>query len=396
MKILTKLTITNFMSYPSAEVFFRPGLNVIGGANRSGKTNLLRAINWVLFNKGVHFSTEEADDELRHVGPQGKADNARVVLLFSDGWELERFRSGAENSYRIRRPDGTEEVYHGPGIGFFEPAGEASGIFPVDVGGDSEQVGFQGVHDPEFLVCEGGARLDNRLTRMSGSNILEDAAAAASNDANALKSKARGERAEADKLQAALLPYAELDVAIADQEAVTNAVLRLRDSGLMLSNAQQAAGRLAIAQAAADHARGAREQLTVGAQQATGLLERAEGSLSVLASAAGASGELRAANQTLQVLGASREALEGGSLPATAAIQRLEGSAAALAAARAAVTEFTVADSALTAARAASQAALTGSAAAEQELQAAVATLDICPHCGRPDKCPHCGQGITI
>jgi DNA replication and repair protein RecF len=45
--LLRRLWLTDFRSYPSAEVTFADGLTAIVGANGAGKTNLLEAIGWL-------------------------------------------------------------------------------------------------------------------------------------------------------------------------------------------------------------------------------------------------------------------------------------------------------------------------------------------------------------
>lgn len=57
MKRFERLLIENFQSHEQTEVFFTEGLNVFVGPSDSGKSAILRALRWVLYNepKGTDF-----------------------------------------------------------------------------------------------------------------------------------------------------------------------------------------------------------------------------------------------------------------------------------------------------------------------------------------------------
>jgi DNA replication and repair protein RecF len=48
---LTHLTLRNFRSYPSCSLDFESGVNLIGGVNGSGKSNLVEAIDYLSLGK---------------------------------------------------------------------------------------------------------------------------------------------------------------------------------------------------------------------------------------------------------------------------------------------------------------------------------------------------------
>ena len=64
--MLKKIKLKNFRSHENTVLEFHKGVNVIYGLGQSGKTNILRAINWVVnnrpsgFNMHSHFSDDDS------------------------------------------------------------------------------------------------------------------------------------------------------------------------------------------------------------------------------------------------------------------------------------------------------------------------------------------------
>lgn len=87
---IKKLDLINFQSHKFSSLEFDEGLNVIVGPSDNGKTSILRAIRWVLFNE-----------------PQGMGmlrnneDFVSVRIYFNNDYSVERKRSKKENLYII-------------------------------------------------------------------------------------------------------------------------------------------------------------------------------------------------------------------------------------------------------------------------------------------------------
>ena len=99
------LEAKNFRSYKDIRVDFSDGVNVIIGENDSGKTNLLRMINWVANNSpsGEDMRSNWGGDTIARLG----VDNGEIQVA-------ERFRSNSENLYKI---DGQKEPLRAFGQG---------------------------------------------------------------------------------------------------------------------------------------------------------------------------------------------------------------------------------------------------------------------------------------
>ena len=98
---IKKLVIKNFQSHKHTEIDFHDGLNAIIGPSHSGKTAIIRALRFVLYNE------PKGSDFIRH------GENEVIVrVYFSDGAYLERKRTRkSSGSYIIGYPNGqTREI----------------------------------------------------------------------------------------------------------------------------------------------------------------------------------------------------------------------------------------------------------------------------------------------
>lgn len=88
--MIKSLSVTNFQSHKSAELNFAPGVNVIIGASDSGKTAILRALNWIISNR-------PSGDAFR--SSWGGATECRVDL--TDGNWIARTKDKDGNQYEL-------------------------------------------------------------------------------------------------------------------------------------------------------------------------------------------------------------------------------------------------------------------------------------------------------
>jgi len=100
--LLTRVWLTDFRNYASAELEPAPGLTVIVGANGQGKSNLLEAVGWLAGLRSFRAAPTEA---LVRVGAdqaivRGEADRAGRALLI----ECEISRTGRNRTLVNRQP----------------------------------------------------------------------------------------------------------------------------------------------------------------------------------------------------------------------------------------------------------------------------------------------------
>ena len=92
--MIKTLILENFQSHKNTEIGFLPGVNVIVGRSDVGKSTILRALSWALFN------TPDGLDMIRH-----GQKICKVVIVFHDGTIIQRNRSKAKNEYVLEVGD---------------------------------------------------------------------------------------------------------------------------------------------------------------------------------------------------------------------------------------------------------------------------------------------------
>jgi len=395
MPIIQALEAENFMSHQATTVALSPGVNLISGHNRSGKTNLLRALRWVLFNDGPPYSDNANDDTLRYGQGDSKAPFARVRVTMDNGAWVERYRSAGRNEYHLCPAGGEEELHSGPGQGFYDPVGAITGIFPVDIAGDSMLIGWQGVFDSKLLVGDSAQAVDKQLTHMIGVNVLEAAARSAEGDKRTHTSAATHHREQLGSLNGALgqfdgLDHAEVVVAgastaIMESDHAVQAVSSCREAASMRSRAAVVLGQLGVVDAT----------VRAGKDKAALLLARARSFSENREAGAHASQSLVVANGLIAC----------GSAMVTEAKQHVEHAAVLSAQSREAVATTEGATYSRIVFDAAAHALATNSVSMQtsqavlttlrKERELLLEQLDICPKCGRAGTCPHCGGKVA-
>jgi DNA repair exonuclease SbcCD ATPase subunit len=91
--MINTLEIENFQSHPHSILEFTPGVNVIRGTSHSGKSVIIRALRWALFNepRGLNYKPFK----------KSSSTETSVGIDFSEGNYIIRKRSGTENIYEV-------------------------------------------------------------------------------------------------------------------------------------------------------------------------------------------------------------------------------------------------------------------------------------------------------
>ena len=166
---ITKLMIQNFQSHTMTELVPAPNgqLTVITGPSDTGKTVVLRALRWLLFNE------PQGSDFIR-VG----ASMARVTLELESGHTVIRERTKATNRYKIIVPGGAEpQVFEGFGSSVPVEVQEITGARHVQIGDLELNLNLAEQLDGPFLgrSISAGARA-KVLGKLAGTEEIDHAA----------------------------------------------------------------------------------------------------------------------------------------------------------------------------------------------------------------------------
>lgn len=166
MLTIKRLTLENFQSHKFTIIDFDQGLNAIVGPTDSGKTAILRAIKWVLYNE------PQGDSFIR----QGESQTS-VQILFSSGVVVKRYRTKSKNGYEITYVDGTTTTFEGFGSQVPQEVLEATKM-------------------PKITLRQGETRSLNMAEQLEGPFLLTDNPS--------LKAAALGKLVQADVIDYAL------------------------------------------------------------------------------------------------------------------------------------------------------------------------------------------------
>ncbi len=195
-----KLVIDNFQSHEHTEIELTDGLNVFVGPSDSGKSAILRALKWVLFN------TPRGTDFIRT-----GAKECRVCLILNDGTEILRIRThGSVNRYVLRTPDGNELVFQGFGNTVPEEITRLHGITPVHLDQKELILHFGTQLESPFLLFESNQNKAKTIGRISGAHLIDNALKKTSSDRLALGGEIRRLEMEKARLEEKLKPYSNL------------------------------------------------------------------------------------------------------------------------------------------------------------------------------------------
>ena len=222
MNYITKVIIENFQSHEKSELEFVNGLNVIVGPSDQGKSAVIRAIKWLLFN-------EPRGSEFIRTG----TNFARVEIEFNNGYKITRERSPSKNRYNIVDPNGETKTFEGFGNDVPEEVKAAHGIYKVLIDSDSSvclNIGDQ--LEAPFLVAETGSTKAKAIGRLTGVHILDNAIRECISDIkreSQLLSKSKREIEELDEKLNAYKDLARVEKGIHKCEGLIEKVIILNE-----------------------------------------------------------------------------------------------------------------------------------------------------------------------
>ena len=166
MIYIKKVELHNFQSHEYTEMEFDRGLNVILGNSDVGKTAILRAIKWSLYNepKGDYFIR------------QGEKD-VSCKVTFSNGVIVERLKTPSKNSYFLVDASGNEMRFEGFGIDVPKEITDVTNMYKVSLDNSNNKtiLNIAEQLDGPFLLNDQASLRASAIGRLIGVNYVDDA-----------------------------------------------------------------------------------------------------------------------------------------------------------------------------------------------------------------------------
>lgn len=165
MKYIKKIIIDNFQSHEHTEIDFTLGLNIIVGQSDKGKSAILRALKWVLYNE------PRGSDFIRH-----GTNECSVTILTEDNYTVTRRRKSNKNIYIVINPEGEKQEFENFGNDVPSEVFAATGIKIIKLDTDTEsKLNLYEQLEPPFLLSETGSLRAKAIGRIVNTNIIDAA-----------------------------------------------------------------------------------------------------------------------------------------------------------------------------------------------------------------------------
>lgn len=236
MGLIKSLRLINFQSHKDTKIDFDEGLTVILGQTDQGKSAIIRALKWVLYNEPRGTDFIMAGCKL-----------CRVSLEMDDGSVIIREREGQRNRY-ILIQNGKEEVFEGFGNTVPLEIARAHGIPKIRIDKDAASaVNLAEQLEPPFLISESGGNRAKALGRLVGIHIIDAAQRTVLKDITNAKQNFESIQKDIESLNSQLESYkdiGELQIRISSLQNILKKLKETRAIFSILMKSRQELGEL--------------------------------------------------------------------------------------------------------------------------------------------------------
>ena len=154
------IKLKNFQSHIDSTIDFEPGINVITGTSDHGKSSIIRAFKWALFNKPFR------DSGLRNENVTEK-EGVSVTIVTDTDISIERYKTDKQNGYKVSTyPDVFKAIDK-------DVPTEVQEILKVS------DVNLQEQHNPYFLLNDRPGTVAATFNEMIGLSAMDACVSAA-------------------------------------------------------------------------------------------------------------------------------------------------------------------------------------------------------------------------
>lgn len=186
-RYIKSITLENFQSYKNQTINFKPGLNLILGTSDAGKSAILRALSFVLYNHPkrdtfIHWGEKEMRVTLN------MSDGSKVTRIKGDGVNAIEAVDAKGNIYQKNKidteiPDDIKEILGNP------PQDDLNGL-----------ISYADQFSRMFLVDLSPTDLPRALSNLTKIEVLEDSAKQLMSNYKSIDKQIKADEKEYDKL----------------------------------------------------------------------------------------------------------------------------------------------------------------------------------------------------
>lgn len=191
--MLKALLIKNYQSHRNTQLVFSPAITGIIGKSLSGKTAILRAMNWLINNRPAGFSFHSNF---------AKSKKTAVMLVLGDNTKITR-SGGDLKAYEVLKPK--EEVP----LLFKKFGRDVPEVVKDKL--NLDEVNIQNQFDVPFLITSPPGRIAETINRITNIEKINDWIKVVNSRSRKVRSKTEVLREDIDELQEKLDKYGDLD-----------------------------------------------------------------------------------------------------------------------------------------------------------------------------------------
>ena len=220
--MIKSIRLQNFQAHRDSKILFSPGVNAIIGKTGAGKTSILRALRWVIFNK-------PAGDALQ----SHWAEDARVDIELDDGNTISRVRTKTKNLYIL---NGKEFSAFGQGV-------------PQEIRDvlNMEDLNFRSQMDAPFLLSQSPGEVAQVLNRIVNLDVIDTAQSNIRKKKAGVEAELKVKKRDVDDLEIQLTEFnylEEMEAEVAKLESMEKIRVAMAKSMTAIQSLLTESGRL--------------------------------------------------------------------------------------------------------------------------------------------------------
>lgn len=188
--MIKSIRLENFQAHKETVLELHPGVNVIAGSSNSGKSSILRALNWAVYNRpsGDAFVSHWARDD------KGNQKGDTSVTLTLDNGTIERRKSkSTKNTYKVN-----ETVLEAIGLDVPEEVSKALNFTEVNT---------QRQHDAPFLLSDSPGEVARFFNKIVHFDAIDQYLSALESKKRKAKADAENAKKNAERIKEELEKY---------------------------------------------------------------------------------------------------------------------------------------------------------------------------------------------